>query len=210
MDSDSEPSRHLLLVRHAATASTLAGTFGGPSDTPLDDTGKKQASALAPSFATFAPDLLLSSPALRCRQTADFFPPTKMEILHDLKERDFGSWEGKTFSSIASSHPEELQAFYRFLALPDFAPPSEKNDAETNANFLLRTSLLAEKIRSNPSSRTAVVSHGGTLRSLLCHLLALDHEKYFFLFDLPPAASAELVLYSGGASLLRLSPPPLP
>lgn len=86
--------RTILLIRHGATAGNLEKRYIGRTDEPLCALGESQAIALAPSLPQC--DTVFSSPLLRCRQTAGIlFPERKINIIQDLRECDFGLFEGK-------------------------------------------------------------------------------------------------------------------
>lgn len=69
MPSPSADSFRLYLVRHARAAWGTPGI--SDFDRPLDDVGRAEARDVAEqaALAGLAPDVLISSPALRCRQT---------------------------------------------------------------------------------------------------------------------------------------------
>jgi phosphohistidine phosphatase SixA len=58
----------ILLVRHASAGERELWE-GDDSERPLDDRGVRQAGEIAELLASFEPTTIVSSPALRCRQT---------------------------------------------------------------------------------------------------------------------------------------------
>lgn len=196
--------QRLLLVRHASTAAIRAGRFGCGEAEPLDEVGKREVAALEPVFERFGAGLVVSSPSLRCRQTASVFSGKKSEVWEELREREFGNWAGETYGSLAEKEPEAMGRFFRFNGEPDFAPPRKgEGKVESNREFWLRAVGVAEKIQKSPEERIGVVSHGGFLRALVCCLLSLDAEKHFFLFDFAPATCIEILLHAEGGTVLR-------
>lgn len=118
----------IYLIRHGETAWNAAGRFQGKLDSPLTDTGVKQAklcgerlSALGIKF-----DTLIASPLGRTRQTASIiascgrFPDAQ----HDdrLAEVSVGSWDGLTHIDIDARWPGRLDGstpFDWFFRSPD-------------------------------------------------------------------------------------------
>ncbi|MCR3719399.1 MULTISPECIES: NUDIX hydrolase [Prauserella salsuginis group] len=92
----------MLLVRHAKAGKRE--TWTGDDDLrPLSDAGERQARALQPILATFAPDRVLSAPLLRCVQTVKgVAEDLGTEVAHDdaLSERNFAADPGRAVQRI--------------------------------------------------------------------------------------------------------------
>jgi broad specificity phosphatase PhoE len=105
---------HLYLIRHGETVDNVAGLYAGSRDSQLTNHGVEQTKRLGQHFArngvTFTH--IFASPLSRAHRTAEAIlkaQPTDhdsgvgegIEIVKkdELKERDFGSFEGKPFSS---------------------------------------------------------------------------------------------------------------
>ena len=85
--------KYVVLIRHGATEGNVQKRYIGRTDEPLCPHGQVQAACLAGVEA----DRIVVSPMLRARQTADLaFPGREYEIAEDLRETDFGEFEGKT------------------------------------------------------------------------------------------------------------------
>ncbi len=84
----------MILLRHGKTAANLERRYNGSTDDPLCREGLREAEA-ARSF----PDvpLVYVSPLKRARQTAEIcFPGARQVVVNDLREMDFGDFEGRT------------------------------------------------------------------------------------------------------------------
>jgi broad specificity phosphatase PhoE len=104
----------LHLLAHAATAASRQARF--PTDEPLDDGGRRAASAV--SLA--APDRLWCAPARRCRETAALVLPGR-PIEDDAPDGPgSGAWAGRAPGELATEDPAALQTW---LTDPDAAPP---------------------------------------------------------------------------------------
>ncbi|MFE9772177.1 histidine phosphatase family protein [Streptomyces sp. NPDC005931] len=95
----------LLLARHGETEWSRAGRHTGRTDLPLTSTGEDQARSLAPLLAGRRPVLVLTSPLVRARRTADLAGLTAAESDPDLREWDYGAYEGLTTAAVRCTRP---------------------------------------------------------------------------------------------------------
>jgi broad specificity phosphatase PhoE len=93
------------LVRHGTTEWSQTGRHTGRTDVPLTAEGERAAAALRPVLAhrTFA--LVLASPLVRARHTAELAGESP-EIDDDLQEWDYGQYEGRTTPEIREERPD--------------------------------------------------------------------------------------------------------
>ena len=149
----------ILLVRHGETDWNRDRRVQGHSDTPLNDTGRAQARALAEELAHEPIDAVYSSDLLRAHETARIVAASKglaVTAIRDLRERHFGTWEGLTDGEIFTRFPEAVTGSW--------------GDGETKEEMARRVSDALHRIaEAHPRGRVLVVSHGGPLRSVLTH-----------------------------------------
>ncbi len=122
----------LWLVRHGQSAGNVARDLARAAgharidldirdaDVPLSDLGRQQAEALAVWFASLPegerPEVVLASPYLRARQTAqaivDSLPGDTVALCADerLREREFGILDRLTTSGIGEHFPDQAAA----------------------------------------------------------------------------------------------------
>ena len=94
------------LVRHGETAWSLSGQHTGRTDIPLTPEGERQAASLAARLAGRRFALVLSSPLARARETARLAGyGDVVEITDDLREWDYGEYEGRTTADIRRERP---------------------------------------------------------------------------------------------------------
>ena len=89
----------LLLVRHGETDWNADGRLQGQTDRPLSDFGRRQARKLAEELEGEQLDAIYSSDLSRARETAEIVGQRlglPVEIDADLREKDWGTWEGLT------------------------------------------------------------------------------------------------------------------
>ena len=91
----------LHLIRHGLTAGNLEGRYiGSGTDLPLCDQGRAELRQLKQQFEYPAVSLVFTSPLQRAVQTADIlFPGVRQIALQDLREMDFGVFEGSLWTS---------------------------------------------------------------------------------------------------------------
>jgi len=94
------------LVRHGETPWSLTGQHTGRTDVALTAHGEDQAHALAPALGAIDFDRVLTSPALRARQTCELAGfADEAVVVADLAEWDYGDYEGKSSSEIRKQRP---------------------------------------------------------------------------------------------------------
>lgn len=96
----------LFIVRHGATEWSVSGQHTSRTDLPLLESGREQAEAVGVKLAGEDFELVLCSPLLRARETcrlAGF--DEAAELTDDLREWDYGEYEGLTTPQIWERDP---------------------------------------------------------------------------------------------------------
>jgi probable phosphoglycerate mutase len=162
----------VLLLRHGRTAWNAERRYQGQADPPLDEVGRRQAVEVAGLVAALRPQLLVSSDALRARQTAEpIGVVTGIEVHVDarLRERSLGHWEGLTRDEVAERYPDE---FADWLAGRDVSRRGGESRAEVAARALAAFDEL-------PEVETAVlVTHSATAMALCNALIGVDQAVH--------------------------------
>lgn len=97
----------LFIARHGETEWSLAGRHTGNTDLPLTDHGREQATALIEKLAGTEFGLVLSSPLQRAVQTCQLAGFGDVaERCDDLREWDYGDYEGLTTPQIRERNPD--------------------------------------------------------------------------------------------------------
>ena len=89
----------IVVLRHAETAWSKDGRHTGRTDVPLTPEGEEAARTVSARLAAYSPALVLVSPLVRARRTAELAGLTG-ETDPDLVEWDYGVYEGRTTQSI--------------------------------------------------------------------------------------------------------------
>jgi 2,3-bisphosphoglycerate-dependent phosphoglycerate mutase len=170
-----EPTR-LLLLRHGQTAWNAEQRIQGQLDVPLNALGQWQAQRLADALVNTLADenisVIYSSDLQRTRQTAT---PLALALglevgLHaGLRERGFGSFEGRTYKEIDAAWPEHA-ALWRQRDL-HYQPGGGEALVSFNARSVNAVTSLAA---AHPGQTIAIVSHGGVLDCLYRAAVRID------------------------------------
>ncbi len=185
----------LLLGRHGETDWNREGRWQGHVDRSLNDTGREQARALAARIAVLEPAAIYSSDLARAWETAaPVAELTDLDLTPDarLREVDVGSWEGYTREQVQQRDPRRYAAYERDKS---FGYP----DGETFAALKRRSVAAIDDICAQHSSGQvlAIVSHGGTIRSVLSAALDLPRAARI-LAPGPANGSLTQVWWDGG------------
>jgi broad specificity phosphatase PhoE len=169
----------VVLVRHGQTAWSLSGQHTGTTDVPLTEAGREQARALAARLTgrTFA--LVLSSPRSRALDTCRLAGlGDAMAVREDLREWDYGDYEGLTTPDIRRERP----GWHLF---DDGCPGGETAD-----DVGARVDRAIAELRAADGD-AAVFGHGHCLRVLAARWLGL-----------PARDGARFALSTGSVSVL--------
>jgi uroporphyrin-III C-methyltransferase/precorrin-2 dehydrogenase/sirohydrochlorin ferrochelatase len=188
----------VLLIRHGETGPEYRGRYVGRMDPPLSTTGLEHAAALRRHVELLHVGTgCLASPSLRTRQTAAA-AGLDATFDEDLREVDFGKWEGLRFAEIAAADPEAVERWAKLD--PEFRFPG----GESLAEFEARIRRVAERLAAGPPRRVAVVTHGGVIRALVCHWLGLPPEAHLLL-EVGPASVTSVRLSGNRGTLCSLN-----
>jgi ribonuclease H / adenosylcobalamin/alpha-ribazole phosphatase len=189
-----------LLLRHGQTALSTERRFAGLSDIELTETGVRQAKLAGERLAARGGvDVIVASPLRRTRQTAEEVAAATgapVEYDDDLRETDFGDWEGLTFTEAQRRWPDEVAAW---LADPAAAPPG----GESFAAVAVRVQAARERLMAAHARETVlVVSHVTPIKTLLTEAL-LAPPAAMYRMHLDVGSLSEIDWYSDGPAVVR-------
>ena len=140
------------LVRHGETEWSRSGQHTGTSDLPMTEAGERAATALRDLLAGTSFDLILSSPLVRARRTAELAGFAEASIDADLVEWDYGDYEGRTRIDIQDERPD-------WSIWTDGAP-----NGESPEDISARVDRVIDKCHA-VGGRVLLFAHGHVLRT---------------------------------------------
>ena len=203
----------LILVRHAITeASAAARNLGKRTDPPLAQAGVELAARLGQALAAELAELphdrlrILSSSALRCRQTAEpvaavlGVAPEAIEIHAELLEIDYGAWDGLTAEECRARDPE-LRAAWEADPYETRCPDGESGTDVARRAFAVLGPL--EAWLADERARAAIViAHNHVNRVRLCALMGWPMREYRDRLAQDPAGYS-IVSFGGDTPVVR-------
>lgn len=169
----------LLLIAAAPTAATRRAAF--PADEPVDQRGAIEAAALRAVLR--APDMTLSSPALRARQTAAALGLPAATIDAAFSDLDCGAWTGSTPAEIGERDPQGLALWM--------------NDAHSAPHGGESIAALCERVRAAMArlaatdGRVTAITHGSVMRAAMIAALEAPLDA-FWRIDIAPLTRVTL------------------
>ncbi len=165
----------LILIRHGQTDMNKDQMYYGRLDVPINETGKEQAENTRKNLVELEIDYdkIYSSPMKRAYETAEIVNYKNLEIEKDdeLREMDFGIFEGLSYKEIIKKYPEEMEKLKKDWKTYSYV---------TGENpFMLQKRALKflEKIDKNKNNM--VVTHWGIICTLLSFLFSSELEGYW-------------------------------
>lgn len=147
----------LWLVRHGETEWSRSGRHTSVTDLPLTEEGERVAGGLPQALSGTDFDLVLTSPRLRARRTADLAGFGDAEMDGDLVEWAYGDYEG-------ISTPEIRETVPGWTVWTHETPGGETAEQVTE-----RLDRVVDRARA--LTRTLVFGHGHALRALAARWL---------------------------------------
>jgi len=189
-----------ILLRHGQTALSVDRRFTGRGDAELTPLGAMQAKAAARRLADRGEiELIVTSPLRRARKTAEEAARATgapLRVEPDLREADFGAWEGLTFAEAQQKWPAEMAAW---LADAQVAPPGGESFADVDRRML---AVLDRLLARHPGATLLLVSHVTPIKTLVRHAL-LAPATALFRTHLDVASICEVDWYPDGPALVR-------
>ena len=195
-----------ILMRHGETNWNREGRVMGCQPVNLNERGRAQVAATAEFARSFMPDLIVTSPLARARQSAEIVAATlgSVQLFEDpaISEVLYGRWEGLTYDDLIR---DPYYQTYRESPI-DHSTPGGETIREVQARGI---EAITRRIETHRGKRVLFVSHGDIVRTVLCHFLGLD-LKFFHRIRVDNAALSAIQLAGDFAEVkfLNLLPDP--
>lgn len=171
----------IALFRHGLTEENKRKAYLGWNDSPL--------CAEAQNLSTTNRyECYFSSDLQRCISTSSIlFPNENLILLKEIREMDFGKWEGKTYEDLKG----ETQ-YQQWLTDPlHLCPPNGESFMQFSKRVQSGWYHITNEILAHDMERCAVISHGGVMKYLLSKYAPDDRE--FWSWEVQHSLGFELI-----------------
>ncbi|MFJ9723276.1 bifunctional RNase H/acid phosphatase [Streptomyces sp. NPDC101209] len=193
-----------VLLRHGETPLTPQKRFSGSGGTnpALSEVGREQAERVGAALARRGTvQAIVASPLARTRETAAIVARhlgLEVSVEDEIRETDFGAWEGLTFGEVRERYPDDLT---RWLSDPTFAP---SGGGESFAATATRIAAARDKLVAAYAGRTVLlVSHVTPIKTFVQLALGAPPEALFRM-ELSAASLSAVAYYADGNASVRL------
>ncbi len=174
----------LLLARHGEAFHNSLENYNAEFNCPdpeLTELGQEHARQLGIYLRDVPIQRIYSSSLKRAVQTAQIvaeFVPAPIDVRAELREINMGRLFLSTWEEVERDMPGYAARWHRHDS--DLPYPG----GESGADLVRRCMPLIDEIVQSGMERVVIVTHGGTIRGLLCAFLGIGLEKRF-LFGAP-------------------------
>ncbi len=188
----------LILMRHGESTLNKAKCFYGSLNPELTDKGMEQCRETREILFQYDYDIIYSSDYIRAKKSAEIVNYKNLEIIEhkELREKNFGIFEGLTFDEIIEKFPDESEKW--------FADSDNYNyiSGESTVEFCERiTTFMKNTVDLNKN--ILVVAHWGVVNVLLSYYLMGDRSAVKK-FDIKNAGIAVLNFHENDCVLTKL------
>ena len=173
---------NLYVIRHGQTEWNVLKKMQGSVDIPLNEKGLEQAEITKSNLNDISLDVILCSPLIRAKQTADIINSDRnLEIIIDdrLRERTYGEFEGTSKNSF---NYNDFWAYNKNL---------KYDKAENIQDFFKRIYDLLDEVKSKYYDKNVlIVTHAGVMKAIECYANGMMEDEEIGPF-LPDNASVQ-------------------
>ena len=194
------PSR-IYLVRHGQVKGYETTPIYGHTDVRTTEIGRLQALNISERLRFTDIDAIYSSDLKRSSSMAyqiGRYHDVPVTLLPQLREMNFGDWEGMTLGEIKRRFPEELEK--RQADLVNYSSPG---GGESIGSFSSRLISCFDDLRHDrPGGNFVIVAHAGVNRVIICSAFGLALEKIFTIHQ--DYGCLNIIDYFEDSALVRL------
>lgn len=158
----------IYITRHGQTNWNIERRFQGRTDNKLNEKGIEQAHEVAEKLDTEPIDLIICSPLIRAKQTAEIINEKRgIPILFDenLLERDYGVLEGFYLKD------------YDFKSIWNYDNSQIYNSGESVKDLFKRVHDFLNKLKNEyPNKNILLVAHGGISIAVNCYFNGIPED----------------------------------
>jgi alpha-ribazole phosphatase len=162
----------ILLIRHGETEYNSSKKFTGITDVELNRKGREQVLKLGDALKNEIFDHIYSSDLKRCVETGDRLQKCAngRTFSKELREMNFGLWEGLTYDEIKEKYPDELEKWENDWT--DYVIPKGESFSIMSGRVIKEfKEILKQHNCNNINGKIAIISHSGSIRTILGHCI---------------------------------------
>ncbi|MDU7440441.1 MAG: histidine phosphatase family protein [Clostridium sp.] len=166
----------IMLIRHGETEWNILGKFQGSTDIPLSNEGIRQAFMLKERLKSDF-DYIFSSPLKRAYETAKILCDERgkqVSIAEEIREINFGEWEGLTVKGIAEKYPDIFNEWRNDKREGKFCG----GDMSTLNASIRAKNCIMEIANKHKGKKIVIVAHGGIIKAGLIGIFEWDMSMY--------------------------------
>lgn len=176
----------IVLIRHGATEWSRNGRHTGTTDLPLLPEGEADARKLRDQLDELDVVATFCSPMQRARRTAELAGLTDLRIDDDLREWDYGRYEGLSTPQIREELGDPSWEIFADGVEPGETPGETVEDVAARVSHVVRRAVPLMEV-----GNVALVAHGHSLRIFAAIFLRQEARM-----------GAQLILNAGSLSTL--------
>ena len=157
----------IYVVRHGETDVNVENKINSTNNDDINENGIRQAKALRDIVKDIDYDLIISSPLLRAKHTAELLNAKEKEIIIDkrIQERDAGVY---TKTSIDDIDSYDWWNVY---------PKNDYKNAEKVVDVIARVHEFLDEIKDKYRDKNIIlVTHGGTGKTINCYFTGIPKD----------------------------------
>ena len=139
-----------------------------------------------------AVDQIFASPLKRCSEFSNQFSTENnlpIQICEELKEINFGQWDGQPVQKIAEDYGKELEMFWKMPL--EYTPPAGEPVLEFKSRII---SFWNKLLNAHRGQTCLIVSHGGVQKIILAEVLKMPIEAIHNI-EVPYACCSTIEVY---------------
>ncbi len=187
MQSMSNSSTRVILLRHGASTFNVAGRYQGCSDQSLlTQEGKAAARLSGKRLRSEKIKIIISSPLKRAAETAREVRAVleqsgdRVPFVTDarLREVDLKDWEGMAYDRVKREFPAQLSAWRLNPSDLRMSSDSEEDAFPVRSLYRRTESFWKDLVVAYANRSVLLVTHGGTARALVTSTLGLGIKHF--------------------------------
>ncbi|TGL58427.1 histidine phosphatase family protein [Leptospira sarikeiensis] len=191
--------KSVCLFRSPSIPSEYHGKYIGNKDIPLSEKGISELELVKERIPEkFYKGKIYHAPNSQCKESFNhlgFSATHPREVREELREINFGEWDGHSFSQLIETFPEDLKRF------AEFSPKFHFPNGESISEFQTRIESFKISIHSSSDRSILIIGPGSSLSLLLCSFLNIPYINYTR-FRLSPSSLVFMDLYENGTAVL--------